>query len=71
MGSALSSERVYLSLLGRSAWALLNTYYAVECKIWVEHYRIITSRDLHVPKRSTNNQEFFCNSDKPITKSSV
>jgi len=27
MGRALSSERVYLSLLGRSAWALLNTYF--------------------------------------------
>jgi len=25
----MSSERVYVSLLGRSAWALLNTYYAV------------------------------------------
>jgi len=38
MERALSSSRVYLSLLGRSAWALLNTYYAVECKIRVEHY---------------------------------
>ena len=25
----MSSDRVYVSLLGRSAWALLNTYYAV------------------------------------------
>ena len=25
----LTSERVYVSLLGRSAWALVNTYYAV------------------------------------------
>lgn len=25
----MTSERVYLSLLGRSTWALLNTYYAV------------------------------------------
>ncbi|HEU17459.1 MAG TPA: hypothetical protein ENO06_01865 [Methanolinea sp.] len=25
----MTSERVYVSLLGRSAWALLNTYYAV------------------------------------------
>ena len=25
----MSSERIYVSLLGRSAWALLNTYYAV------------------------------------------
>jgi len=31
----LTSERVYLSLLGRSAWALLNTYYAVAREV---HY---------------------------------
>ena len=28
-GSDLSSERVYITLLGRSVWALLNTYYAI------------------------------------------
>jgi len=31
----LRSDRVYVSLLGRSAWALLNTYYAVAREV---HY---------------------------------
>jgi len=31
----LSSDRIYVSLLGRSAWALLNTYYAVAREV---HY---------------------------------